>query len=134
MLRSRRSRILATTLGAVGLVIGAQSQANAAGPVTIYSATGGGYGQWNPDPSGSIPGDSIRACDTTADGYGIETWLDINRNGSIDRIASTRGHNSPYCSPWASGNIAEGTPVTVYVLKRVGDTVVGPLASYNGIT
>lgn len=74
-------------------------------------------------PSGSIPGDSIRACDNTADGWGIEAWLDINRDGTIDRIASTRGHNAPYRTSWKSGDIPEGTPVTVnggIVLEKGG--------------
>lgn len=129
--RSTAARAAAVVLGGVTLVTGMQGQAMAASTVTISHP--GGYGQWNPDPSGSIPGDAIRACDNAADGWGIEVWLDINRNGTIDRIASTRGHDSPYCSSWASGNIAEGTPVDVYVLRRKGDTVEEPFTVYRGV-
>ena len=81
----------------------------------------GGYGQWSDDPVGSTPGDAIKACDTVADGWGIETWLDYNRDGYVDRIASTRGHNSPYCSGWVTGNLAEGIPVDIAVIQVKGD-------------
>ncbi|PBO21597.1 hypothetical protein CLM85_27010, partial [Streptomyces albidoflavus] len=58
---------------------------------------------------------SIRACDHTADGWGIEAWPDSNRDGtSIPASACTRCHGTPYCTSWKSGNIEEGTPVTVY--------------------
>lgn len=86
-------RVVAAAVAAFGLVIAAQGTA-AAAPKPI-EATFGGYGEWNPDPYGSIPGDSIRACDTSADGWGIEVKLDIGRDGTWDRVASTRGHNSP---------------------------------------
>lgn len=113
MLKFTGGRVVAAAVAAFGLVIAAQGTA-AAAPKPI-EATFGGYGEWNPDPYGSIPGDSIRACDTGADGWGIEVKLDIGRDGTWDRVVSTRGHNSPYCSPWKSGNIKEGTPVSIQV-------------------
>lgn len=67
---------------ALGLVVGAQGVATAA-PKTIdlYTGTGElfGYGQWNDDPSGSIPGDSIKACDSRSDGLFIEVGLDTKK-------------------------------------------------------
>lgn len=104
------------------------------GPRDVQTLNGfGGYGQWNPNPSGSIPGDSIKACDTAADGWGIETWLDSNRDGTIDRIATTRGHDSPYCSAWESGNLPENTYVDVYVVQVKGDDL-GEYAEYEVYT
>lgn len=72
-----------------------------------------GWAEFQADPFGSIPGDAIRASDRYADGLGVEAWLDINPGSTFqtDRIASTRGHNSPYTSPYATGNIAEGTRI-----------------------
>ncbi|WLQ44538.1 hypothetical protein P8A22_34320 [Streptomyces laculatispora] len=118
MLKFTAGRVVAAAATAFGLVIAAQGTA-AAAPKAI-EATFGGYGEWNPDPYDGIPGDSIRACDTTADGWGIEVKIDIGRNGTWDRIANTRGHNSPYCSPWKSGNIKEGTPVSIQVANVNG--------------
>ncbi|RPK36393.1 hypothetical protein EES39_32025 [Streptomyces sp. ADI92-24] len=118
MLKFTAGRVVGAAAAAFGLVIAAQGTA-AAAPKTI-EATFGGYGEWNPDPYDGIPGDSIRACDTTVDGWGIEVKIDIGRNGTWDRIANTRGHNSPYCSPWKSGNIKEGTPVSIQVANVNG--------------
>ncbi|MFB7734251.1 hypothetical protein ACFC08_07655 [Streptomyces sp. NPDC056112] len=103
---------------------GAQKSAAPQGGAGIQSVyklpISGGYGQWSDNPSGSTPGDAIKACDTSADGWGIETWLDYNRDGYVDRIASTRGHNSPYCSPWATGNLPEDIPVDIAVIQVKG--------------
>lgn len=113
----RTARAAAVTAVALGVVVGLQGQAFAA-PVKL-SITGG-YGEWNADPSGSTPGDAIRACDTSADGDGIKVSLDIDRDTIEDRWASTAGHTAGYCSPWASGNIGEGTTVWVTVWKGAG--------------
>lgn len=121
---------LATTLGLV--LVGGQANAAAPEPqprveVSIQSQgivydlyDGGvlvGTGTFRADPSGDIPGDSIQACDWDADGWGIETQLDVNPGSSwdTDRAVNTRGHASPYCSGWKSGNIAENTPVAIRV-------------------
>lgn len=117
-MKSSTVRIAGAAAMAFGLVVVAQGTASAA-PKTI-DAVFGGYGEWNPDPYGSIPGDSIRACDTDADGWGIEVKLDIGRDGTWDRTVSTRGHNSPYCGPWKSGNIKEDTPVSIQVTNVNG--------------
>ncbi|MEU2774164.1 hypothetical protein ABZ646_14790 [Streptomyces sp. NPDC007162] len=104
-----------------------------AGGWTYGAYEGGGYGVWNYDPGpdpigyGDAPGDAIAACDTAADGWGIEVRLDIGRDGDIDRTVSTRGNNSPYCSGYATGNIPEGTPVRVWVVKVSGSTDYHPV-------
>ncbi|MFC4565045.1 hypothetical protein ACFO4E_24580 [Nocardiopsis mangrovi] len=58
---------------------------------------------WRQDPSGGRPGDALYAGDILADGYGIEGRLSTNP----ERVASTRGHNSPY-SVTVTGNLPEG--------------------------
>ncbi|WP_406448038.1 hypothetical protein OG782_04210 [Streptomyces sp. NBC_00876] len=126
MRRSTTGRVAAAAAVAFGLVVAAQGTASAA-PKSV-DASFGGYGGWNPDPYGDIPGDAIRACDTSADGWSIEVKLDIGRDGTWDRTVNTRGHNSPYCSPWKSGNIKEGTPVSIQV-ANVNDGVTYPKGS-----
>ncbi|PWK86877.1 hypothetical protein C8D88_10438 [Lentzea atacamensis] len=129
---------LATTLGL--LMVGGQASAAPAPQPRVevsiqsqgivydlYDSAGNllGTGTFKADPSGSIPGDSIQACDWYADGWGIETQLDINpgSNWDTDRSINTRGHSSPYCSGWDSGNIAENTPVAIRVcLVRSGSS------------
>lgn len=128
MKMNKITRALITVGGAVGLVFTTQGSAWAAQTATI---PGAGYGQWQADPDGSIPGDSIRACDNVEDGYGIQVQLDIGRDWDIDRLATTEGRNSPYCSPWKSGNIAEGTPITIWVYKVRGGIAYGDPAYMN---
>ncbi|MEU2334892.1 hypothetical protein ABZ608_15100 [Streptomyces sp. NPDC013172] len=125
-----RAAGIALSAFALGLVT---ANSAAAGGWTYGAYEGGGYGVWNYDPGpdpigyGDAPGDSIAACDIAADGWGIEVRLDIGRDGDIDRTVSTRGHNSPYCSGYATGNIAEGTPVRVWVVKVSGSTDYHPV-------
>lgn len=66
-------------------------------------------------------GDRIKACDMNDDGLGVEVKLDIGRDGDYERVVDTRGHASVYCSPWRTGNIAEGTRVTIRVCLVNGD-------------
>ncbi|MFE9202044.1 hypothetical protein [Micromonospora sp. NPDC007230] len=84
----------------------------------IYIYTSGnntlvGWGQFQADPEGGLPGDAIMACDELADGWGIEMRMDINPTSpwQTDRVASTRGHNSPWCTGFQTGDIAEDTLV-----------------------
>ncbi|MEU0433039.1 hypothetical protein [Streptomyces sp. NPDC006290] len=129
-LTKRRTQALYALLGALGLVL---VTANSAAAVEAYGAyEGGGYGVWMQDPGydeldDPAPGDAIKACDIKADGWGIEVKLDINRDGSYERTISTRGHASPYCSGWDSGNIAENTPIRMKVTKVNGDTSYHPV-------
>ncbi|WP_433544530.1 hypothetical protein ACQPZG_05025 (plasmid) [Streptomyces sp. CA-294286] len=59
-----------------------------------------GRAVWTQDPSGSQPGDALSVNDELPDGYGIEAHL------STGRIATTRGHKSPY-STTVTGNLPE---------------------------
>ncbi|MFB7241252.1 hypothetical protein ACFCYX_02125 [Streptomyces populi] len=115
---------------AAGLLLGAAApQANAASfnfftvqftngsaVVTVSNGSGStvGSGAWAADPGelGSSTGDTLIANDTLKDGYGIEAHL------STGRIASTRGHNSPYTDK-TTGNLPEGNTyyMTVCVVK-----------------
>lgn len=82
-----------------------------------------GRGMFQADPFGSEPGDALRACDSDADGYGIEVQMMIDPSPyswRVDRLATTRGHNSPYCSSWVTGNLVEGTRVGVRICKVKG--------------
>lgn len=77
-----------------------------------------GRGRFNDNPSGSTPGDAINACDFAADSWGIETelYVDPDKNGwGRDRWVNTRGQNSPYCSDWKGGNLAEDTEVAIRI-------------------
>ncbi|MFF7858271.1 hypothetical protein [Streptomyces sp. NPDC007904] len=77
------------------------------------------WGNFNQDPvdhpgsNQDVPGDAIRACDFTADGWAVTTWLDVGRNGSWDRKATTSGSPSGDCSAWETGNLTERTKVTI---------------------
>ncbi|MFJ3582858.1 hypothetical protein ACIPPS_11620 [Streptomyces sp. NPDC090127] len=120
MLQLTRGRLVAVAATTAALVFAAQGTATAAPQRAV---TEGGYAEWNADPYNGIPGDAIRACDTTADGWGIEAWLDIDRNGTVDRIASTRGKDAPYCTGWVSGNIEpEGRPIQMWAVTVKGSS------------
>lgn len=92
---------------------------------TLTLKDGGGNGQWSADPAGSTPGDAIKACDDASDGWGIQLELDIDADGDTDRVATTRGHNAPYCTGWKTGNIKEDTDVILRLFKVKGNTI-GP--------
>ena len=82
-----------------------------------------GTGYWSMSPAYDEPGDAVKACDGRADGWGIEAQIDIDPSGAtfhVDRVATTRGHTEGYCSPWATGNIRENTPVNLRVCKVKG--------------
>ncbi|HEY9292883.1 MAG TPA: hypothetical protein VIP98_16510 [Microlunatus sp.] len=117
----------AATLAAAGGMLATTAPGAAAaashdiGPVHYYSASGEsrGVGMFAADPEGPYPGDAIAACDTLADGWGIEVQLDVNPGSSwhTDRLASTGGHPSGYCTKWLSKNIKEETRVAIRVCK-----------------
>jgi hypothetical protein len=89
------------------------------GVITWYLWTGDtlrGKFQWSDDPNGSNPGDSMRVTDSYADGEGIEADLITDPA----RIATTAGHNSPYTSPWNTGNLPEGGEYSVYLYLVAG--------------
>jgi hypothetical protein len=119
-----RSRLaLLSGVTAIGLVTGFQAPASAAENITVL----GGYGVWSADPSGSTPGDAIKACDTTADGWGIR--ITLHTASGADRWISTQGRSSPYCTSWLTGNLPEGTTVQLGVQQvktdKYGGTIYG---------
>ncbi|MGW6606056.1 hypothetical protein [Streptomyces sp. NPDC055036] len=78
-----------------------------------------GQAIWSKDPTGSDPGDALRATDMHADGYGIVAHL------STGRKASTAGHNSPYKSPWVTGNLTEGNSYQMWACFISGGVEFG---------
>ncbi|WP_149824754.1 hypothetical protein [Streptomyces tailanensis] len=77
--------------------------------VTVYNGSRvAGFGAWARDPGdlGSATGDTLIANDQLADGYGIEARLDTGR------VATTRGHESPYTDR-VTGDLRED--VTHYI-------------------
>jgi hypothetical protein len=111
-----RTKAAGTVLTSCALVLGIATSASATDKLWAGDA---GYAEWNADPDGSIPGDSIRACDKKADGWGVKAVLLIP--GHNNREASTAGHPSGYCTGWKSGNIGEGERLQLTVYKVRGD-------------
>lgn len=127
-----RGRVIAF-LTAVGVTVGVSlsigvSAASAAPSITykylrydggksvhLYLYANGNYAgeaTWNADPDGVNPGDALRVSDTTADGYGIEAFVD-DANWNYVRAASTLGHASPYTTTWQTGNLTELTYLNI---------------------
>ncbi len=73
-----------------------------------------GFAEWSRDPCGGDPGDSLRAWDGLADGYGIYAYA------GTGWIANTAGHDSPYYSPWATHNVAEGSQYNMEACREKG--------------
>ncbi|WP_251096405.1 hypothetical protein [Streptomyces sp. Caat 7-52] len=128
-------RALITAAGAAVLVIGGQGQASASSDIFVsYGA--GSEGFWTADPYRDLTGDTVMACDSNKDGWGVQAELDINPNPlnpgafSADRIASTRGHDSPYCDK-ESGNLKEDTPVALRVCLVKGSEKKCTLPKYG---
>ncbi|KPC83664.1 MULTISPECIES: hypothetical protein [Streptomyces] len=116
-----KTKAIGTVLASSALVLGMSTSASA---VTTIPANGYGYAEWNSDPSGSIPGDSLRVCDNKSDGYGVKARA-FNSNYDTVRTASTAGANAPYCTEWKGGNLPEGTRYQI-ITYRVsgGDEIV----------
>ncbi|MEU1685836.1 hypothetical protein [Micromonospora sp. NPDC005707] len=116
-------RVLMAGAAAIGLVLAVETPALASSDAYLeyYSSDGilRGKGYFQADPYAGDPGDAIKACDVSGDGYGIEVQMDINPDASpywqTDRVATTRGHNATYCSPWVTGNIADETKVELKI-------------------
>ncbi|MFD9288077.1 hypothetical protein ACFWBV_07155 [Streptomyces sp. NPDC060030] len=112
-----KSKAIGTILASSALVFGMSTSASA---VTTIPANGYGHAEWNADPSGSTPGDSLRVCDTKADGYGVKARV-FNSNYDTVRTASTAGTNAPYCTGWKSGDLPEGTRYQIITYRVKGD-------------
>ncbi|MGX5182350.1 hypothetical protein ACWKT5_05880 [Streptomyces avermitilis] len=132
-LRTRAITFLAASAltGATSLTLGAPDAAAASwtfekttvvdGSFAIaayYNGTYAGIMEWNEDPNGPIPGDAFRVSDYNADGYGMEATMISPVTG---RVATTRGHASPYTSAWNTGDLAEGTTVYIQLCAVKGD-------------
>lgn len=111
-----KTKAIGTVLASGALVLGISSSASAA---TTIPAGSYGYAQWNADPSGSTPGDSLRVCDNKADGFGVTAKL-MNSQYVVIRTVTTAGHSANYCSDWKSGNLTEGDRFLVYTYRTKG--------------
>ncbi|MFJ8888069.1 hypothetical protein ACIRJR_32355 [Streptomyces sp. NPDC102402] len=111
-----KAKAIGTVLASGVLVLGIATSASA---TTRISANSYGYGEWNADPAGTMPGDSLRACDTDADGYGVVARL-YNSSYEPIRTATTSGLSAGQCSKWMSGNLTEGQRYTVMTYRVQG--------------
>jgi len=107
-------------IASTALIAGMQAPAWANGEEYLW--TSGGYGLWSDDPdSAGNPGDAIKACDNTSDGWAISVslnWGDATHYRQVD----TRGHESGYCTPkWATGDIPETEYVDIKVEEVKSD-------------
>lgn len=119
-------KLLTATAATAALVGGIQGNAFAVEYLYGY----GGHAEWQADPEDGDPGDSFKACDDSADGWGV--WVTLDYEGS-HREATTQGHPMGYCTPWVSGNIPEGTTVTIWVweIQSNGDGTVDLRNGYS---
>ncbi|WP_333738820.1 hypothetical protein [Streptomyces sp. IBSBF 2806] len=121
----KRAVVAATATG--GMVVFASTPALASADLTVHVHDCGvcsthGYGWFKADPEAGLPGDALKACDLDADTYAITAWLYNRDTGNLIRKVSTAGHAANYCTPWATGNIAEQTPVWLKVCTTKGST------------
>ena len=108
-----------------GMVVLAASPAQASTDITVHSSpcpvcATDGYGWFKADPTGSTPGDALKACDLNADGYSIKAWLYNRDTGNLIRTASTAGHAANYCTDWKTGDLPEQTRVWLDVCTMDG--------------
>lgn len=82
-----------------------------------YNGTIVGSLTWNKDPAGIVPGDALMLCDLEPDGWGLE--VELVNGGLVEIEASTRGHSSPWCSPWKTRDLPEDRtwPVKVWMVQ-----------------
>ncbi|CAL9573489.1 hypothetical protein [Streptomyces sp. enrichment culture] len=121
-------RVAAATAALLGLGGAVAPPAAAAEASKWYLHENGVYRgtlAWQQDPSGSRPGDALRICDDVADGRGVEARLIVD--AKVNRIVTTQGHSSPYCTDWKTGNLTEGRkyPVLIYVMSNNKYTYIG---------
>ncbi|WP_326661812.1 hypothetical protein [Streptomyces sp. NBC_00385] len=111
-----KTKAIGTVLASGVLVLTMSTAASAA---TTIPAASYGYAQWNPNPSGSTPGDAMRACDNSADGYGVTAKL-MNSDYVWIRTVTTAGHSANYCTPWKGGDLDEDDRFLVYTFRTKG--------------
>lgn len=117
--------ISATMLTAAGTIIAGSPTATAAdipnytfsankessGSLYIGAYLNGRYSglaEWSADPAphANYPGDAVRARDLAADGWGVKAIIE-----NPYRVATTQGHDSPYTTPWKTGDLTEGREI-----------------------
>ncbi|MEU3555809.1 hypothetical protein [Streptomyces fragilis] len=103
-------RTAGTVAAGFGLMLGVATSASAATAIPI---DGRGTAYWQADPSGGVPGDALRVCDTNADGYAVRAVLTTYSNVTHRREVDTSGHAAGYCTPWKTGDLPEGTKVMI---------------------
>ncbi|MBL1087450.1 hypothetical protein JK359_36805 [Streptomyces actinomycinicus] len=132
-MKRQLARIIATGIMAIATTaIPLAAHADAGTPSVTCPPSGDmfnigsyGYGYWNQDPGSCSPGDSVLICDNKADGWGIEVYEYLSDGSPLDPFgpgATTRGHGAPYCSPWSTHNLAEGTQVYLDFYAVKGDS------------
>ncbi|MDQ1032602.1 hypothetical protein QF035_010184 [Streptomyces umbrinus] len=91
------------------------------GTFSIIAYNNGRYAglmEWRGDPLSGYPGDAFRVFDKLSDGRGMEAKMILPVTG---RKATTRGHSAEYFSPWSTGDLTEGTKVTIQLCSVAGD-------------
>ncbi|GGY80410.1 hypothetical protein [Streptomyces omiyaensis] len=84
-----------------------------------YNGTYAGAMVWNADPGCcGIPGDAFQVVDRLSEGWGMEAYMITPVTG---RKATTRGHSAVYYSPWTTGDLEEGTTVSIQLCAVKGD-------------
>ncbi|MFD0026166.1 hypothetical protein [Streptomyces sp. NPDC058382] len=121
-----KAKAVGTVLASCVLVLGISTSASA---LTKISAYGYGHAEWNANPDGSWPGDSLRACDTNADGYGVKAKL-LDSSFTVIRTASTAGLSAGHCTEWKSGNLPENHSYMVITYRVKGSEEI-TLTSLN---
>ena len=111
-IRRRVAALVTTAAVGAGVLVGGAGTAVAADPPVRFA--GGAHKDGgsavifvNGRQAGAVyfksNGDSLKAVDTTSDGYGIAAYLGTNPV----REATTRGHTAPYTAT-KNGNLPEG--------------------------
>lgn len=132
-------RILMAVGAAAAAVAIAASPAQASYSVVVYVTECSycsevGSGQFNADPGGTWPGDSIKACDDNSDGWGILTFMAKRDDWNVRyATTSTEGHLANYCTPWKTHDLPEETPVDI-VACQVKDGVTQHCRSAGAVS
>ncbi|MEU3727930.1 hypothetical protein AB0E81_00720 [Streptomyces sp. NPDC033538] len=111
-----KTKAIGTVAASGVLVFGISTSATA---LDTIPASSYGRAEWNANPSGSTPGDSLRACDTNADGYGVKAKM-FNSNYDVVRTASTSGLSAGQCTSWKSGNLPEDNRFQIITYRVKG--------------
>ncbi|MET8577946.1 hypothetical protein [Streptomyces sp. NPDC005012] len=126
MRTDRRPKAAVTVVAGLALTLGGTTSASAATAIPI---DGRGTAYWQADPSGGIPGDALRVCDTRADGYAVRATLTTYSHVTHSREVNTSGHTAGHCTSWRTGDLPEGTKVMISTQYGTGgDWVAADMA------